>query len=641
MMEEATVRTKKKAEASSNNLCRGPRQPSLDHSTIPLVAPSPCKRSRQPPVRFSEEQWANPETEAVDDDTITPKSKKSRSGTRESGSCGSSFKCKKCQLPYNAKGPNFRRMRSHPSDPLGNASAAELLTHKIRLFYRQESTDRVGLGRNNTESDLRVCTLHEFETVETCVEIKHGGYIHSQKIELKIVTGAGTKSSLSASESNKGVSYDRYHQREGNLLRMEKKKLFMASALGANAKETVLERHNRLRNAAEGEAAETKLVLQQTVECNFEDDDKCMPMNLMTAKAFGMIPPKEGLKREFGLRRVGKPTKRKLSGDDSQPKKVWNEYGRKDILPPKFLPSTMKTKDVKRKTGFKDVETLLAYAIVVCNGDLNLLQNRCSILTWFEEWVLYFEWSYGYSNIRLQDLVGEWGIDKTYVTNIKDCKGALEVAALRSWPRFASYDEDMSLRNQSKWAKYDGHRPIMWDMTNVSAYKFTDGAVQRGTYSSYYGENCFKGGVFCQLCGWLGNEDLWGGGVSDSDYNNNSGYLEEQLRFQESNYVDGLIIKFLNILDRGYRGKWAAWKCGRQVALQPPSSKSDRRFTGKQTRFAGSVARDRGGNERAVRICKRSGLFQRGFQPGMSATHLNNAWRAFGFRANFMYEPVL
>ena len=74
MMEEATVCTKKKAEASSNNLFWGPRQPSLDHSTIPLVARSPCKRSHQPPVRFSEEQWANPETEAIDDDTITPKS---------------------------------------------------------------------------------------------------------------------------------------------------------------------------------------------------------------------------------------------------------------------------------------------------------------------------------------------------------------------------------------------------------------------------------------------------------------------------------------------------------------------------------------------------------------------------------------
>ena len=72
-MEEATVRTKKRAEASSNNLSQKPGQPPLDHSTIPLVSPSPCKRSCQPPVRFAEEELANPEAEAVNDDTITPK----------------------------------------------------------------------------------------------------------------------------------------------------------------------------------------------------------------------------------------------------------------------------------------------------------------------------------------------------------------------------------------------------------------------------------------------------------------------------------------------------------------------------------------------------------------------------------------
>ena len=88
-------------------------------------------------------------------------------------------------------------------------------------------------------------------------------------------------------------------------------------------------------------------------------------MNLMTAKAFGVIPPDEAWKRKSGLRRLGKPTKRKLSGDDSQLKKGWKEYKRKDVLPPKVLPLTMKTKDAKIKTGVKYVETLLAYAIVL------------------------------------------------------------------------------------------------------------------------------------------------------------------------------------------------------------------------------------------------------------------------------------
>ena len=101
------------------------------------------------------------------------------------------------------------------------------------------------------------------------------------------------------------------------------------------------------------------------------------------------------------------------------------------------------------------------------------------------------------------------------------------MAALCSWPRFASYDEDLKLRDESKWDRYNGYRPIMWDMTNVSAFAFSDASLQRATYSDYYGENCFKGGIFCQLCGWLGNEDLCGGRVSDSDYNNNVGYLKD------------------------------------------------------------------------------------------------------------------
>jgi len=52
--------------------------------------------------------------------------------------------------------------------------------------------------------------------------------------------------------------------------------------------------------------------------------------------------------------------------------------------------------------------------------------------------------------------------------------------------------------------------------------------LQRGTYSKYYAGNCFKGGIFIQLCGWLGVHDLWGGNVSDTNYNKKAGYLEEQ-----------------------------------------------------------------------------------------------------------------
>ena len=104
-------------------------------------------------------------------------------------------------------------------------------------------------------------------------------------------------------------------------------------------------------------------------------------MNLMIAKAFVVIPPDEASTRKFGLHYFRKPTKRKLSGDDSQLKKGWKEDKRKDVLPPKVLPLTMKTKDAKIKTRLKDVETLLSYSNFVCNGDFNWLQNWCLILT--------------------------------------------------------------------------------------------------------------------------------------------------------------------------------------------------------------------------------------------------------------------
>ena len=33
-----------------------------------------------------------------------------------------------------------------------------------------------------------------------------------------------------------------------------------------------------------------------------------------------------------------------------------------------------------------------------------------------------------------------------------------------------------------------------------------------------YAMNCAKGGVFLQLCGWMGVGQLWCGGISDSTY---------------------------------------------------------------------------------------------------------------------------
>ena len=101
------------------------------------------------------------------------------------------------------------------------------------------------------------------------------------------------------------------------------------------------------------------------------------------------------------------------------------------------------------------------------------------------------------------------------------------------------------------------------------------------------------------------------------------------------------VLPFTNIYDKGYRPKIVAWKCGKQKVLQPEWAESDKRFRRDQTLLSASVATDRGGNERAVNVCKRAWFVSRGFLPNMSPKQLNDAWTTWSFQANFMFNPVL
>ena len=185
----------------------------------------------------------------------------------------------------------------------------------------------------------------------------------------------------------------------------------------------------------------------------------------------------------------------------------------------------------------------------------------------------------------------------------------------------------------------------MWDMTNIPAYSFSDADFQRLTFSDYYGENCFKGGVSVQLNGWMRAGALWPGRVSDSDYNRREGYLQRQQEFQESNLVeiDGKVdvLPFLNVYDKGYRARTVAWKTGRQGVLQPTFAPSDRRFKGSETKISASIASDRGGNERAVNVSKRAAYISQGFRPNMDSERFDISWRTWNFKSNFMFKPVL
>ena len=138
-----------------------------------------------------------------------------------------------------------------------------------------------------------------------------------------------------------------------------------------------------------------------------------------------------------------------------------------------------------------------------------------------------------------------------------------------------------------------------------------------------------------------GTCDLWLGAISDSDYNRWTGHVDEQEEFQKINIVYGSIIPFLNICDKGRREKMAAWQHGKQQAIRPDWTVSDRRFDRIETIGSTSVTSDRGSNERFVNVSKREGYVSRGLEPNMDPVRMNKAWRTWRYQSNFMFKPVL
>jgi hypothetical protein len=305
--------------------------------------------------------------------------------------------------------------------------------------------------------------------------------------------------------------------------------------------------------------------------------------------------------------------------------------------------------EVKRRTGFRSLQMLLGYIIVASNGEISVLTQRNTSLTWYEEWFLHLEYKWGRTLTRLWDVEKAYGPNRHFLRKLIAHKYNLERRVRNLWPVYVSHEEDMALR-KPKWSdKYPrNQRIVMWDMTNIEAYGFSDADLNRLTYSKYYNQNCFKGGVFIQLCGWLGTAELWPGAVSDSDYNKREGYLKRQEAFANHDLVEleagsgeYRVLPFTNVYDKGYRAKAVAWKAGRQHVLQPDWAESDKHFSRGQTLRSASIATDRAGNERGVNVCKRSWFVSRGFTPSMHPTLISNAWATWSFQSNFMFSPVL
>ena len=263
-------------------------------------------------------------------------------------------------------------------------------------------------------------------------------------------------------------------------------------------------------------------------------------------------------------------------------------------------------------------------------------------LTWLEEWFFFFEYKWGRTLLRWIDAASVYKVHKATVRDLFRKKLKDEKRCREQWPLYVSYKEDHSLTKQKWRDKFEGKRVVMWDDTNVDLTFQPSGAdEQRLTYSLYYGGNCAKGGVFIQLCGWLGVESLWVGATSDSHYQEKTDIFKRQDIFAQSDRINGKVIPFTNILDKGYRVNLPAWRAGRQEVLQPVFVMSDRKFNSRDTIHTADVATTRSGNERGVNQSKRSGFIQRGIRQNSNAAVMDDVWLTWAFQSNFMYKAVL
>lgn len=120
-------------------------------------------------------------------------------------------------------------------------------------------------------------------------------------------------------------------------------------------------------------------------------------------------------------------------------------------------------------TGFIDIFDLISFGLIVCGGDIDMMTKKFCKLSWLEEWVLYFEFAYGRTHVRLNDYRKRWNIRVKTIRKVLKRKLSLIIRMRNIWPRYASLEEDRVFRNPDTWAEIlsEDIRLVMHDMSLV------------------------------------------------------------------------------------------------------------------------------------------------------------------------------
>ena len=118
---------------------------------------------------------------------------------------------------------------------------------------------------------------------------------------------------------------------------------------------------------------------QQTVEYNsMSTDNYCLDdINSVVLKQCGLDVHVQASYKNS----LPSSNKRKLVESVVSSRKKYNERRRSAI----FTLDLLTCEEVKRLTGFQDLHDMLSFVIIVCGGDISLVQTKHTVLTWLEE----------------------------------------------------------------------------------------------------------------------------------------------------------------------------------------------------------------------------------------------------------------
>lgn len=492
------------------------------------------------------------------------------------------------------------RVPNIPKKLPSKASRSRQITYRLKQFIRRECMDRLGAGRLSKDKDVRVCEEHWEE-----------------------VTGMPSIS-VDVCEKNRSTTTENIPVPTFLAPRMLGQHAFASpptSLSRGNAFDRATLRHVMAISNNEHALAHQQIVEMADVE---HGDQQLSQINPAVRNAAGLNVHTGSWDRDADY-----------DGDTpSHDDDSWREpiFTVKDLVP----------KEMKRLTGFDDLRMMLSFASMVCGGDLTTMTRTCSMLTWLEEWMLYFQFVWSRTIVRYEDYEKQYRCREKSLRKVVRSKVDIVRAARSRWPIYASYAEDAKFRGEHWSAHFDpvkGHRVVMHDSTNIPLARPSSAALQRALYNSYYGMCCAKAGVAVQLCGWIHGLPLNTGHSDDTRFIEDTEILQIQQIFAENDKSSTK--PFLNIFDKGYQCTLLASKLG-QFCLQPTFAESAKQFKDSEVLFSGAVAVVRSGNERAVNRCKMSWFLQRGaVQQMWDIDFVCDIWEAWTFQVNFMFEKFL